>query len=297
MVADACQHIKNLAVFLCCIPNAVGGNHRQVERGREAQQRLVTAFFFALMVALQLDIQIAVAIDGRESIGKLACSWASIARKGGSQRSFVAPGEADQTGGELLQIIQCRRALSLGCFAHLEARDQLAELLVAGLRGTEQQQARRLGRELVRKPGRWRKLIAESTDRDLRAYMRLHAALLCHGVKARHTVEPITIGQCNRWHAELLRPLGQRFRLRATIKKAEGACGVQLDVCLVVSHRRPRAATRCGHLCVAHDCGPEGMPQASRRWSRPARPTLPYSSLLWTTSNRLSSMGHMRQPP
>jgi len=54
--------------------------------------------------------------------------------QGGSQRAFLAAGQADQPGGKLLQIIQRSRALGLGSFAHFEARDELAEVLIAGLR-------------------------------------------------------------------------------------------------------------------------------------------------------------------
>jgi hypothetical protein len=65
------------------------------------------------------------------------------------ERAFVAAGEADQSGGEFFQVVEGCSAFGLGGFAHLEAGDELAEILIADLRGAEQQQARRLGRELV----------------------------------------------------------------------------------------------------------------------------------------------------
>ncbi len=76
----------------------------------------------------------------------------SFARKCRRQRAFVAAGEADQPGGKLFQIVERCCAFGLGGLAHLEARDELAQILVAGLRGAEQQQARRLCRELMRQP-------------------------------------------------------------------------------------------------------------------------------------------------
>ena len=77
------------------------------------------------------------------------------------QRSFVASGKADKSGGEFFQIVERGRALGLGGFAHLEARDELAKILIAGLRGAQQQQARRFSRALVRQPGGRREPVAE----------------------------------------------------------------------------------------------------------------------------------------
>ena len=112
------------------------------------EQRLVAALFVALLVALKFDVEIAAAVDCGEPLGDLArsCSAAVCQRRG--QRAFVAAGEADQSGGELFKIFERSRALGLGVLAHLEARDELAEILIAGLRCAEQQQARRLVREI-----------------------------------------------------------------------------------------------------------------------------------------------------
>ena len=55
-------------------------------------------------------------------------------RKRRGQRAFVAAGEADKSRGKFFEIFKCCGAFGLCGFAHLEARDELAEILIAGLR-------------------------------------------------------------------------------------------------------------------------------------------------------------------
>ncbi len=103
------------------------------------EQRLVAALFFALLVALQFEIEIAAAVDGSEPVERLARRALAAARERRGQRAFVAAGQADQSGGKFFEIFERCSAFGLGGFAHLEARDELAEILIAGLRGAEQQ--------------------------------------------------------------------------------------------------------------------------------------------------------------
>ena len=127
-------------------------------------------------------------------------------------------------------IFERGRAFGLCSFAHLEAGDELAEILIAGLRFAQQQQARWLRRMLMRQPGRRRKHVAEGAHGDLRADMRAHAAANAGSVKARRAVEAVAIGQRECRHAELRGALDERLRLRAAFEKAEGACRMQLDI-------------------------------------------------------------------
>ena len=74
--------------------------------------------------------------ESRSSV--LRCFALAAAGERRSQRALVAAGQADQPGRKLFKIVKRCRAFGLGGFAHLEARDELAEILIAGLRGAEQ---------------------------------------------------------------------------------------------------------------------------------------------------------------
>ena len=111
---------------------------------------------------MELEIEIGGAVDETEAIDECAGFVEAVLGKGCGERAFVAAGEADEPGREFGEIVECGSALSLGCLAHLEARDELAEVLVAGLRGTEEQKARWLGGMLVGQPGGRREAAAVS---------------------------------------------------------------------------------------------------------------------------------------
>ena len=72
-----------------------------------------------------------------------ACRFAAAHKRRG-QRALIASGQADQAASILAQIIERCRALAFCRFAHLELRDELAEILVALARRAQQRQPRRL---------------------------------------------------------------------------------------------------------------------------------------------------------
>jgi hypothetical protein len=174
---------------------------------------LVTRFLIALLVALEFKIEMAAAVDG----GKSLCNFARFSRAAvcqrGRKRAFVAAREADQSCGKLFEIVQRGRTLGLGRLAHLETRNELAEILVAGLRCAEQENARRLIWTLMRQPCRRREPVAKRTDCNLRADLCAEAEPLRSGVKARCAVETVAIGECHRREAQLHRALDERLRL------------------------------------------------------------------------------------
>ena len=205
MVANGGEHIEHLAVGFCRIANAVGGDDRQTQRGGERKQRLVAALLVAAAVALQFEIEMRGAVDGCEPVDDFARGMRCRSAQGRGERAFVAAGETDQASGKLFEIFERGCAFGLGGFAHLEARDELAEILIAGLRCAEQEQARRLCRMLMRQPGRRREHVAEGAHGNLRADVRAHAAAHARGVKARRAVEAVAVGKREGRHAELRR--------------------------------------------------------------------------------------------
>ena len=127
------------------------------------QQRLVAALLFALLVPLQFEIHIAAPVNRSQPLGNLPRFVLTAACERRRQRTFVAARQANQSAGKLFQILNRRRAFGLRRLAHLEARNQLAKILIAGLRRAQQHHARRLVGKLVRQPARRSQPIAEAT--------------------------------------------------------------------------------------------------------------------------------------
>ena len=63
MIANAGEDIENLALFRLGILRTLGGQQRQLQAARQFDRRLVAGFLCAVVVALQFDINIVVAID------------------------------------------------------------------------------------------------------------------------------------------------------------------------------------------------------------------------------------------
>ena len=139
------------------VANAVGGDERQLERARNADRGLIPPLLFALAMSLQFDVNIIAAKNARELLNHIAPCIFSAAHQRCCERALVATGQADEACCVLLKIVAVRGAILLGCFAHLELRNELAEILIPGARFGEQGNARRLGVRLVRQPGRRRK--------------------------------------------------------------------------------------------------------------------------------------------
>src|ERR1039458_3267460 len=130
-------------------------------------------------MALEFEIETAVTVDCCEPLYELACLVMPAARQRRCNRAFVASGEADQSGGELFEVFKCGRALCLFCLAHLETCDELAEVLIAVLRCTEQYDAWRLVWALMRQPRCRREVVADRANCDLCADIRFNPGLLC----------------------------------------------------------------------------------------------------------------------
>src|SRR5580704_10825765 len=71
---------------------------------------------------------------------------------------------------------------------------------------------------------------------------------LCTGMKTGGPIDTIAVQKCHRRHLQFDCTFNERFGLRGTLKKAEGAGGVQLDI--AISHRAPPLASSpvCGHV-------------------------------------------------
>ena len=141
----------------------------------------------------------------------------------------------------------------------------------------------------MRQPGSGLQARAESGDRNLRADMRLHSTALRSGVKARHSVEAVTIRQRQSRQIEFCGALNERLGLRGRSQKAEGAGGMKFDI---ISQAAPPDAIRCadGHA-------PANNSEQGRRGLRSARPTPPCPRHRRTTSSHSSATDHMPLQP
>ncbi len=202
VVANAGEYIEKFAIAISGIANTVGSDDRQTAFRGQAKQRLVAAFLFAQLMTLKFDIDMAAAVNGCEAIKALAGVTVSILRERSSKRTLFSASEADQAGREFFEIIKSRGTFRLGGFAHLESRNQLAQILVSGLGRTEQRDARRFFRTLVRLPFRRDLTAAVGSDGDLRADVGFDAGLLRRSVKAGDTIEAVAIGESDGRHVE-----------------------------------------------------------------------------------------------
>ncbi len=219
---------------------------------------------------------------------RVSCSTVSRPAASPPRASAAASGPSSppvrqiSPGGVLAEVVEVRRALALCCFAHLELRNELAEILIALPRCAKQRQARRLAGMLMRQPGRRRQPRPEAGDGNLRADVRANATALRAGVKTGRAVDAVMVEQRHCRHLQRRCPLDQALRLRCSLKKAEGARRVQLDISL--SHRAPPSAT---DRAAGHG---SGSSRASRHPGRvPPDPIARIPKARHSTTRRLSA--------
>ena len=108
--------------------------------------------------------------------------------------AFIAAGQADQPGSILFKILNRSRAFALGCLAHLEPRNELAEVLISHrAKHRAKGDARIPWNMAMRQPCGRRKALAQAGYRNFCSDMRPYPMLTGKRVKARRAVNPITI--------------------------------------------------------------------------------------------------------
>ena len=155
---------------------------------------------------LQLDIDILRSEDANQPFDSFAACLFAAAHQGSGQRAFIATRQADQPGGVLLKIVECGRAFLLGCLAHLELRDELAEVLIAFAGLAQQRQTCWFGDVLMRQPRRRREARTEARYSNFRADMRANVIPLRAGMEPRGTIDPIAIEQAPSLASPVRRP-------------------------------------------------------------------------------------------
>ncbi len=138
VVADGGEDVEDFALVLGGVADAVGGEDGEMEGLGDAQGGLVAGFFGAVAVALQLDVDVVGAEDADELLDALAAGGFAAGGERGGEWAFVAAGEAEEAVLEFGEIVERGGAFALVGFAHFEAGDELAEVLVAGAGGAEE---------------------------------------------------------------------------------------------------------------------------------------------------------------
>ncbi len=112
MIADAGEHIENLALLRLGILRALGCQQRQAEAARQRNHRLVARLLLAVVMPLQLDIDVFAPINKDQLFKRASCLGNSAVCQRVRERAFGAPGYADQTVGKFGEI--GKRSYGLG---------------------------------------------------------------------------------------------------------------------------------------------------------------------------------------
>jgi hypothetical protein len=148
LVADGGEDVAEFAVARRGIADAVGGEDRKMQVAGDFEGDAVAGFFFAMIVALQFDVDVVVSEDAGEAIDHaMGFGGASFFERGG-ERAFIASGEADEAGGMMFEFVLEDGAFFFALGAQLHAGDELAEVLIAGAGSDEEGKAEVAG-------GRW----------------------------------------------------------------------------------------------------------------------------------------------
>ena len=155
MIADAGEDVENLPLFRLGILRALRCQQRQAEAARQRDGRLVARFLLAVVVPLQLDVNIFATINRDEQFERASRFGHSAVGQRMRQRTFVAAGDADEAVGEFGEIgkrsyglrlqdefVGNLAALGQRCrifrCAQLGASDKAAQVLISNARGAEQ---------------------------------------------------------------------------------------------------------------------------------------------------------------
>src|SRR5579884_275322 len=104
MVADAGEHVQDLARVASCIADAVGGEQRKLQFTRQLDRSMINDFFFTIEMSLQLDVHVLMTKDTDQPRQLIASFSNSTAPDGVSYWAGLAAGKANQAAGKFLQF-------------------------------------------------------------------------------------------------------------------------------------------------------------------------------------------------
>ena len=201
-VADAGEHVEQFALRGSRVGHSVSGHQRNAEPPRAFDNHPVARFFLAVVMALDLGVDVAASEDIEQPL-------AGMAR------------DADQAAREFGELVERGRAFAF-FGAQLHAGNQAAEVLIAFAGFSKQG-------------------IGGAVDAiDFRADMRADPRFLRGHVEARSAVDAVAVHQRHGRHAEFRARAGQFLGHGSAFQKAEAGARVKFDV--GVFHDGPQPA-------------------------------------------------------
>ena len=101
-MADGGKGVAQFAGFGSGVADSVRGQHRKIQRACDVDRNAVAGFFLALKMTLQFDIDIFGPENADELIDLAEGFVDASVLQGCGERTFGAPGEADQALGVFL---------------------------------------------------------------------------------------------------------------------------------------------------------------------------------------------------
>jgi hypothetical protein len=98
MMTNRSQHIEHFAILLRCRAYPVGSHNGHLQAGCHRQQCLIARFFIAQLMALQFNEKISASVDCDKPFRSLARLIRPTFGKSSRKWSFIAAGQADQSG-------------------------------------------------------------------------------------------------------------------------------------------------------------------------------------------------------
>ena len=131
MIAYCGKEVQNLAVVRGGVAHSIGRQDWELQRARNPNRSLIAPLLLAFLMSLQFDVDIARAEDANQLFDRLTACLLAAAHQRSSKWAFIAARQADQTGAYCCRSSKCGCAFLLRGLAHLELRDELAEVLIA----------------------------------------------------------------------------------------------------------------------------------------------------------------------
>src|ERR1700758_3838606 len=100
----------------------------------------VAGFFLAVKMALEFDVDVLAAKNAGQMLDRAAGFGRASFCQRGSERTFLASGEADDASGVLREFVLKYRSFFFSLRAQLHSGYELAEILVSGAGGDQQRE-------------------------------------------------------------------------------------------------------------------------------------------------------------
>ena len=148
VVADGGEDVAEFALLRRGVADAVGREQGKIEIAGDLYGDAVACFFLAMQVTLEFHVNVVATEDADETVdGAMGFFRAAFLQRSG-EGAFVATGQADESGSVLFEFVFEDGAFFFSGGAKLHARDESAEILVAGARGNEERKTEVAGSQI-----------------------------------------------------------------------------------------------------------------------------------------------------